>query len=106
MLDFFLKNRDFTISTLELEITNGKPHWYNYFLCGLLGIKEKFQLEAMVGMNVCVHGTIPKSSGLSSSSAMVVCAALSALIANNLSLTKVRKNISQFKKVFLIISYL
>jgi N-acetylgalactosamine kinase len=39
-------------------------------------------------MNICVYGTIPKSSGLSSSSALVVCAALVTLHANKLSLTK------------------
>ena len=36
-----------------------------------------------------MYGTIPKSSGLSSSSALVVCAALATLFANKLEMTKV-----------------
>lgn len=37
---------------------------------------------------MCIYGTVPKSSGLSSSSALVVCAALVTLYANKLEFTK------------------
>jgi len=39
-------------------------------------------------MNICLHGSVPKSAGLSSSSALVVCAALATAYANNLELGK------------------
>ena len=39
-------------------------------------------------MNIYMHGQVPKSAGLSSSSALVVCAALTTLYANNLKLSK------------------
>ncbi len=78
---------------MGFEINKEQPEWYNYFLCGVKGIVEKFGLDVHhnqtpVGMNVCVYGTIPKSSGLSSSSALVVCAALVAMHANGLNLSK------------------
>ena len=39
-------------------------------------------------MNICLHGSVPKSAGLSSSSALVVCAALATVYANKLELSK------------------
>ncbi len=39
-------------------------------------------------MNILLHGSVPKSAGLSSSSALVVCAALSTVYANKLELSK------------------
>ena len=41
------------------------------------------------GMNVCVYGQVPKSAGLSSSSALVVCAALATVYANKFKISKV-----------------
>lgn len=59
-------------------------------MSGLKGIQEKFNtITKWNGMNVCLYGTIPKSAGLSSSSALVVCSALVTLYANNLNLSKV-----------------
>lgn len=57
-------------------------------MCGFKGIIERFNLEKPAGLNICIYGTVPKSSGLSSSSALVVCAALSTLVVNDLELTK------------------
>jgi N-acetylgalactosamine kinase len=48
-----------------------------------------FTLINLKGMNICLYGTVPKSAGLSSSSALVVCAALTTLYANKLILSKV-----------------
>lgn len=49
---------------------------------------DKFGLEYSKGLNVCVWGCVPKSAGLSSSSALVVCSALVTLHANGLELSK------------------
>jgi galactokinase len=40
-------------------------------------------------MNICVYGQVPKSAGLSSSSALVVCASLATIYANKFEITKV-----------------
>ena len=40
-------------------------------------------------MKVLIDGTIPQSAGLSSSSALVVCAALTTTIINGIHITKV-----------------
>lgn len=39
-------------------------------------------------MNVCLYGQVPKSAGLSSSSALVVCSALATAYANKFKITK------------------
>jgi galactokinase len=51
-------------------------------------------------MNLCLYGTVPKSAGLSSSSALVVCAALTTLYANKLILTKVLHSLITYKNNF------
>lgn len=61
-----------------------KPHWYLYLLCGHKGILEEARLENPRGMDLLVDGSIPPSSGLSSSSALVCCAALVTVYANKL----------------------
>ncbi|RWS28133.1 N-acetylgalactosamine kinase-like protein [Leptotrombidium deliense] len=65
------------------------PSWFHYFLCGFRGITEKLHsnnqcngtIECVTskGLNAFVVGSIPPSSGLSSSSALVSAAALSTL---------------------------
>lgn len=58
----------------------GKPSkWYYYFLCGWKGILEHLNLQPR-GINVLLSGTIPPSSGLSSS-ASIVCASALATVA-------------------------
>jgi len=67
----------------SIEVKKGvSPPWYNYFLCGLRGVLEVLQ-QVSVGMLVAVTGSVPQSSGLSSSSALVSAAALAAAHANN-----------------------
>ncbi len=61
-------------SASDMEI---KGHmWYNYFLCGYRGVLEHFNIVQPKGMNIMVDGNVPPSAGLSSSSALVCCAAL------------------------------
>ncbi|XP_077173361.1 N-acetylgalactosamine kinase isoform X1 [Paroedura picta] len=80
---------DFSTPANNIEINQTKPLWHNYFLCGFKGIQDRFRLASPSGMNCLVEGTIPASSGLSSSSALVCCAGLVTLLANGKSLSKV-----------------
>ncbi|KAK5619455.1 hypothetical protein CRENBAI_013840 [Crenichthys baileyi] len=52
-------------------------------------IQEKFGIARLAGMSCVVDGTIPPSSGLSSSSALVCCSGLLTMEANHKSLSKV-----------------
>ncbi|GCB63646.1 hypothetical protein scyTo_0013230 [Scyliorhinus torazame] len=79
---------DYNVHINKIHIDTTKPQWHNYFLCGFKGIQEHFNLTAG-GMNCVVDGTIPASSGLSSSSALVCCAGLITMIANQKVLSKV-----------------
>ncbi|KAE8617825.1 hypothetical protein XENTR_v10009206 [Xenopus tropicalis] len=80
---------DFSVNVNDIKIDKTKPLWHNYFLCGLKGIQDHFCLSSPTGMKCLVDGTIPASSGLSSSSALVCCAGLVTLIANKKSMSKV-----------------
>ncbi|KAG7245495.1 hypothetical protein INR49_010946 [Caranx melampygus] len=81
---------DFTVSCLEdIAIDRDNPKWYYYFLCGVKGIQEKCGITRLSGMLCVVDGTVPPSSGLSSSSALVCCAGLVTMEANQKSLSKV-----------------
>lgn len=62
--------------------------WYHYFLCGYKGLLDHMKITSPVGLNLVVDGTVPKSAGLSSSSALVCCSALATLYANGLELSK------------------
>ncbi|XP_075064065.1 N-acetylgalactosamine kinase [Mixophyes fleayi] len=79
---------DFSVGVNDIQIDKTKPLWHSYFLCGLKGIQDHFNLKSPTGMNCLVDGTIPPSSGLSSSSALVCCAGLATLTANGKSLSK------------------
>ncbi|KAG8012735.1 N-acetylgalactosamine kinase [Nibea albiflora] len=82
--------KDFTVSCSEdIAIDRENPKWHYYFLCGVKGIQEKFGIAQLAGMSCVVDGTIPPSSGLSSSSALVCCAGLVTMEANQKSLSKV-----------------
>ncbi|XP_034541445.1 N-acetylgalactosamine kinase [Notolabrus celidotus] len=82
--------KDFTVSCSgDIAIDRENPKWHYYFLCGVKGIQEKFELAHLAGMSCVVDGTIPPSSGLSSSSALVCCAGLVTMEANQKSLSKV-----------------
>lgn len=82
--------RDYTVSCSEdIAIDRDNPKWYYYFLCGVKGIQENFGITNLAGMSCVVDGTVPPSSGLSSSSALVCCAGLVTMEANQKSLSKV-----------------
>lgn len=82
--------KDFTVPCSEdIAIDRENPMWHYYFLCGVKGIQEKFGIANLAGMSCVVDGTIPPSSGLSSSSALVCCAGLVTMEANQKSLSKV-----------------
>ncbi|XP_052399908.1 N-acetylgalactosamine kinase [Carassius gibelio] len=83
------KYKDFTVSVDGISIDRENPQWHYYFLCGVRGIQEHLSLSSLAGMCCMVDGTIPASSGLSSSSALVCCAGLVTMQANQKSLSKV-----------------
>ncbi len=59
-----------------ISIPTSDPRWHNYFLCGLKGVLEEEGRDFDGSLTCLVDGTIPPSAGLSSSSALVVSAAL------------------------------
>ncbi|GFO03021.1 N-acetylgalactosamine kinase [Plakobranchus ocellatus] len=79
---------DFTGDVMQIRITKDDPQWYKYMLCGVLGVKENFCSLIVQGFKAVVSGTIPPSAGLSSSSALVCCAALAMLQANSWPMSK------------------
>ncbi|KAI5627032.1 N-acetylgalactosamine kinase, partial [Silurus asotus] len=83
------KYKDFTVSVCEISIDPKNPQWHYYFLCGVKGVQEQLSLSPLAGIRCVVDGTIPASSGLSSSSALVCCAGLVTMEANGKSVSKV-----------------
>ncbi|GFT07862.1 n-acetylgalactosamine kinase [Trichonephila clavipes] len=81
------KYKNFSTSVDELQIDKTSPQWYHYFLCGYKGIIEQYKPNK-VGMDILVKGTVPPSSGLSSSSALVCASALATSFAYRISVTK------------------
>ncbi|XP_060068865.1 N-acetylgalactosamine kinase-like [Ylistrum balloti] len=81
---------DFECDKSEIKINKKHPEWYNYFLCGVMGIcrHQGFPSELLHGMCCMVSGSVPTSAGLSSSSALVCCSALVTMYANQLSIPK------------------
>ena len=73
-----------TCQLSEIQISGHQ--WFEYFFCGWKGIAEHFSLDSPKGMKILLDGSIPPSAGLSSSSALVCCAALSTVVANDLTI--------------------
>nr|XP_039258149.1 N-acetylgalactosamine kinase-like [Styela clava] len=80
--------KDFTTSIKNIVIDKSNPQWFHYFFCGFKGIVENESLQEPVGMDILVHGTVPKNAGLSSSSALVCVAGLATAFANGKSISK------------------
>ncbi len=77
---------DHTCSVADFPIDRKLIVWYSYLLCGIKGMIEELGVKDPVGFDMLVNGSIPPASGLSSSSALVCCAALAFLCANNVDL--------------------
>jgi len=75
-------------SLQDLAIPVDSPAWWGYFLCGLKGVQEEFEVTSPSGLNILVSGSIPPSAGLSSSSALVVSAAMVSVWANIVSVSR------------------
>jgi len=67
---------------VTIKIENKKLHWSVYFLAAFHGIRKKYNINEWKGMRILVYGTLPKGSGLSSSSAFVCGSAIALLYAN------------------------
>ncbi|XP_064608381.1 N-acetylgalactosamine kinase-like [Liolophura sinensis] len=80
--------KDFESSSKESPIDKNNPSWEKYFLCGMRGVVEHLGLEEVKGMSCVLDGLIPSCAGLSSSSALVCCAALCTMHANAQRLSK------------------
>ncbi|XP_066274025.1 N-acetylgalactosamine kinase-like [Branchiostoma lanceolatum] len=79
---------EFTSTVDAFTIDKSQPRWYHYFLCGFKGVIEHCKIDKPSGLNIMLEGTVPKSSGLSSSSALVCCSGMTTARANNCSLSK------------------
>ncbi|KAH7967899.1 hypothetical protein HPB52_003814 [Rhipicephalus sanguineus] len=59
-----------------LKIDDVQPCWHHYFMCGVkAAVEDAGACDLGVsppGLDVMVHGTVPQSAGLSSSSALVI----------------------------------
>jgi galactokinase len=78
-----------TISTDPFQKMKEGVHWINYFLCGYKAIlahnKDIYGLvKKPAGMKILIDSHVPPASGLSSSSAFTVCAAITTMHANNI----------------------
>jgi galactokinase len=88
-----LANADSRFDTDSFALTTDVPHspqgsWINYVKAGAQGIVQHFDKHGSPwrGFDALVGGDLPHGAGLSSSSALVVAAALSTLAANDLEL--------------------
>ncbi|VDM70247.1 unnamed protein product [Strongylus vulgaris] len=73
------------------------PKWYDYVMCGWKGIIEKLKCN-QIGFDILVEGTIPPSSGLSSSSSLVCAAALTTWMVHT---KKIFENLTRYNFLFL-----
>ncbi|OWF55326.1 N-acetylgalactosamine kinase-like [Mizuhopecten yessoensis] len=82
--------RDFECDKNDINLNKISPEWYNYFLCGVLGVHrhQGSHRQHVEGMACMVSGTVPISAGLSSSSALVCCSALITMHANRRCIPK------------------
>ena len=72
----------------QLVIPQGKISWWCYFLCGVKGVVEDRSVSSPSGMQCLMSGSIPPSAGLSSSSAVVVSAALATVWSNKVDIDR------------------
>jgi len=88
------KFSDLKFSISQLIDPYAKGNWGNYIKAGVKGIIDHLQsndyhnLSDLCGFDAVVSGTLPLAAGLSSSSALVVAAALSFVVINKLNIEK------------------
>ncbi len=70
------------------RVSQSRGDWSNYVKAAVLRLQARFKDTALCGMDLMFFGNIPRSSGLSSSSAMVVSSALATLALNQLKLDR------------------
>ena len=75
-------------SQADISVPKASPKWWGYVLCGLKGVQEECDVAKRPGLKLLVSGCIPPSAGLSSSSALVVSAALVAVWAGEVAISK------------------
>jgi len=83
--------RKVEISSSSVDVDKSCPQWYHYFVCGYRGVVEYFGLSTTRGLDVLCDGTVPRCAGLSSSSALVCCAALITMHAFDKQLSRVTR---------------
>ncbi|KAJ2554811.1 galactokinase [Coemansia sp. RSA 1933] len=82
-------NYEFPVSEFSYDprctvaINNSQHDWTNYFRCGYKGALDAIECRTPKGMQCLMDGNVPRCVGLSSSSALVCCAALATMKANN-----------------------
>lgn len=84
--------------TVEFTLSDSTPkhpagHWCNYVKAGMQGAFVDFiqpSADAYCGCEITVTGTIPQNAGLSSSSALVVAAAIAILQANHIEIDRMQ----------------
>ena len=77
---------EYTCPVEGFEINKESIKWYSYILCGIKGMIESMKIACPLGMDLMVEGNIPPAAGLSSSSALVCCGALTTLCVNGVHL--------------------
>lgn len=79
---------DYATNISDIKIDRSNPRWYHYFFCGFQGVSDHLKLTKLEGMDILVHGNVPKNAGLSSSSALVCVSGLATAHANGKSISK------------------
>ncbi|XP_074650004.1 N-acetylgalactosamine kinase-like [Tubulanus polymorphus] len=88
LCNFDLQYPPFSVDVDAIEIDQNQPQWYHYFLCGYRGIAEQIGTSKLLGMDVLLCGSIPRSAGLSSSSALVCASGLATMHLNKKSFSR------------------
>ena len=85
---------EYSCPTLDFAIDRENIKWCGYILCGIKGMFEELNIDHPFGMDLLVEGNIPSAAGLSSSSALVCCAAMTTLCNNGIVLPS-KKELAQ-----------
>ena len=78
-------SREYTDLDKALIIDHDNHSWSSYFQCALKRFVQDEKVKDPASFNALVHGTVPLSSGLSSSAALVCASGLALAHANKLT---------------------